>query len=71
MAEVKSTLQREEKPMPDADRLLGAMSMESPAVMGYLTSVAVMVGATIVAVAVDSGVTIPNMLTAGPNGITA
>ena len=47
--------------MPDADPLLGSAPSEAPAVVGYLASFAMTAVATVVAVGVDSGVTIPNL----------
>ena len=48
-------------PMPDADPLLGSVSSEASAVVGYLASFAMTAVATVVAVGVDSQVMIPNL----------
>ena len=58
MAGVKSKLRRDITPMPDADPLLGSAPSE---VVGYLASFAMTAVATVVAVGVDSEVTIPNL----------
>ena len=47
--------------MPDADPLLGSAPSDAPAVVGYLASFAMTAVATVVAVGVDSEVTIPNL----------
>ena len=47
--------------MPDADPLLGSAPSEASAVIGYLASFLMTAVATVVAVGVDSGVTIPNL----------
>ena len=61
MAGVESKLQRDITPMPDADPLLGSAPSEASAVMRYLASFLMTAVATVVAVGVDSGVTIPNL----------
>ena len=61
MADVKSKLRRDITPMPDADPLLGSVPSEASAVVGYLASFAMTAVATVVAVGVDSQVTIPNL----------
>ena len=61
MAEVNSELRRDVTPMPDADPLSGVARSEAPAMVGYLASFAMTAIATVVAVGVDSGVTIPNL----------
>lgn len=61
MAGAESKLRREITPMPDADPLLGSAPSEAPAVVGYLASFALTAVATVVAVGVDRGVTIPNL----------
>jgi two-component system sensor histidine kinase KdpD len=47
--------------MPDADPLLGSLSSEISAVVGYLASLVMTAVATVVAVGVDSQVVIPNV----------
>ena len=47
--------------MPDDDPLLGSVSSEPSAVVGYLASFAMTAVATVVAVLVDSQVMIPNL----------
>ena len=61
MADVKSKLRRALTPMPDADPLLGSAPSQASAVIGYLASFAMTALATVVAVGVDSSVTIPNL----------
>ncbi|GLS32793.1 protein of unknown function [Mesorhizobium albiziae] len=61
MADVKTKPQWEITPTPSADPLLGSASSNSPAVAGYLAAVAMTAVATLVAVSVDLGVTIPNL----------
>ena len=61
MAGVKSKLRRDITLMPDADPLLGSAPSEASAVVGYLASFAMTAVATVVAVGVDSEVTIPNL----------
>ena len=58
MAGVKSKLRQDITPMPDADPLLGSVASE---VVRYLASFAMTAVATVVAVGVDSTVTIPNL----------
>ena len=58
MASVESKLRRDITPAPDADPLLGSVASE---VMRYLASFAMTAVATVVAVGVDSTVTIPNL----------
>src|SRR4051812_97785 len=61
MADVESKLRRDTTPMPDADPLLGSVPSEVSAVMSYLASFLMTAVATVAAVGVDSGVTIPNL----------
>ncbi|NEJ89983.1 DUF4118 domain-containing protein [Rhizobium leguminosarum] len=61
MADVESKLQRDTTPMPDADPLLGSAPSAASAMAGYLASFAMTVVATVVAVGIDSGMTIPNV----------
>ena len=58
MAGVESKLRQDIAPMPDADPLLGSVASE---VVRYLASFAMTAVATVVAVGVDSTVTIPNL----------
>jgi len=58
MAEVEPKLQQDIKPTPDADSVLGSVGS---AVVRYLASIAITAVATVVAVSVDSKVTIPNL----------
>jgi K+-sensing histidine kinase KdpD len=58
VASVESKLRRDITPAPDADPLLGSVASE---VMRYLASFAMTAVATVVAVGVDSTVTIPNL----------
>jgi K+-sensing histidine kinase KdpD len=58
VAGVESKLRQDSGPMPDADPLLGSAASE---VMRYLASCAMTAIATVVAVGVDSKVTIPNL----------
>lgn len=58
MADVESKLRQDITPAPDADPLLGPMALE---LVRYLASIAMTAAATIVAVSVDSKVTIPNL----------
>ena len=58
MAGVDSKLRQDITPMPDADPLLGSAASE---VVRYLASFAMTAVATVVAVGVDSRVTIPNL----------
>ena len=57
----KSKLQREITPTPDADPLFVLGATEAPVVVRYLASLAMAAFATVVAIAVDSEVTIPNI----------
>ena len=57
MADVDPKLRRDITPMPGADPL-SDLAPEAPAVVGYLASFAMTAVATIVAVGVDSAVTI-------------
>lgn len=59
MTDVKSKLRPDITPMPDADPL--ALPSGAPAVVGYLAALAMTALATVVAVGVDSEVTIPNL----------
>ena len=58
MADVESKLRQDITPAPDADPLLGPVASE---LMRYLASIAMTAAATVVAVGVDSKVTIPNL----------
>lgn len=58
MVDVKSKLQQDIAPKPDADPLLGPAASE---VMRYLAAFAMTAAATVVAIAVESEVTIPNL----------
>ncbi len=58
MADVESKLRQQITPAPDADALLGPVASK---LMRYLASIAMTAAATIVAVGVDSKVTIPNL----------
>ena len=58
MADLGSKLRQDVTSMPDADPLFGSVASE---VMRYLASFAMTAVATVVAVAVDSKVTIPNL----------
>lgn len=60
MADVDSKLRRDITPMPGADPL-SDLAPKAPAVVGYMASVAMTAVATVVAVGVDSAVTIPNL----------
>ncbi len=57
----KSKLQPGVTPTPDADPLLVLVPSEAPVVVRYLASLAMTAFATVVAIAVDSQVTIPNL----------
>ena len=61
MAGVKSKLPQDITLMTAADPFLGSAPSEASAVVGYLASFAMTAFATVVAVAVDSEVTIPNL----------
>ena len=61
MADVESKLRRDITPMLNADPLLGSVPSEASAVMRYLASFLMTAVATVVAVGVDSAVTIPNL----------
>jgi K+-sensing histidine kinase KdpD len=58
MADVQSKLRQDITPAPDADALFGPVASE---LMRYLASIAMTAAATVVAVGVDSKVTIPNL----------
>jgi K+-sensing histidine kinase KdpD len=58
VAEVESKLQQDITPAPDAAPLLGPVASE---LVRYLASIAMTAAATVVAVGVDSKVTIPNL----------
>jgi K+-sensing histidine kinase KdpD len=58
VADVESKLRQDIKPAPDADALFGPVASES---LRYLASIAMTAAATIVAIGVDSRVTIPNL----------
>lgn len=58
MARLESKLRQDNTPMPDADPLLGSVASK---VMRYLASFAMTALATVVAVAGDNTVTIPNL----------
>jgi K+-sensing histidine kinase KdpD len=60
MADADSKLRRDITPMPGTDPP-SDLAPEAPAVVGYLASFAMTAVATIVAVGVDSAVTIPNL----------
>jgi K+-sensing histidine kinase KdpD len=60
MADADSKLRRDITPMPGTDPP-SELAPEAPAVVGYLASFAMTAVATIVAVGVDSAVTIPNL----------
>jgi len=57
----KSTLKRYVAPLPESDPILGLQLSDLPPVVGYVGSFALTAAATIVAVACDSEVTIPNL----------
>ena len=58
MADVESKLRQDITPAPDAEPLFGPIASE---LVRYLASIAMTVAATVVAIAVDSKVTIPNV----------
>ena len=58
VADVKSKLRQDITPAPDADPLFGPVASE---LLRYLASIAMTAAATVVAVGVDSKVTIPNL----------
>ena len=58
MADVESKLRQDITPAPDADSLFGPVASE---LVRYLASIAMTTAATVVAVGVDSKVTIPNL----------
>jgi K+-sensing histidine kinase KdpD len=58
VADVESKLRQDITPAPDADPLFGPVALE---LMRYLASIAMTAAATVVAVGVDSKVTIPNL----------
>jgi K+-sensing histidine kinase KdpD len=58
VADVESKLQQDTTPAPDADPLFGPVALE---LARYLASIAMTAAATVVAVGVDSKVTIPNL----------
>src|SRR4029077_19412302 len=58
VADVESKLRRDITPAPDAEPLFGPTASE---VMRYVASIAMTAAATIVAIGVDSKVTIPNL----------
>jgi len=58
MSDIESKLRQDITPAPDADALFGPVASE---LMRYLASIAMTAAATIVAVGVDSKVTIPNL----------
>src|SRR5258705_4178029 len=58
VADVEPKLRQDSTPMPDTDPLLGSVAAE---VVRYLASIAMTAVATVVAVGVDSKVTIPNL----------
>ena len=58
MADVESKLRQDITPAPDADPLFGPVALE---LVRYLASIAMTAAATVVAVGVDSKVTIPNL----------
>lgn len=61
MAGVKLKPRPGSTPMPDTEQLLASVLSEAPAVVRYLASLAMTAVATVVAVGVDSQVTIPNL----------
>lgn len=61
MADAKSKPQLDITPIPPADPLLSSASSNSPAVVGYLAAFVMTAVATVLAVSVDLGVTIPNL----------
>jgi K+-sensing histidine kinase KdpD len=61
MARVESELGQDITQTPDADPLLSSATLEVPALTGYLVSLVMTVVATVVAVGIDSGLTIPNV----------
>ncbi|WP_157628191.1 DUF4118 domain-containing protein [Ensifer sp. BR816] len=61
MVDAKLNLRRDFLPMANADPLSSSAPSDSPAVVGYLASLAMTVLATIVAVGVDNSVKIPNL----------
>jgi K+-sensing histidine kinase KdpD len=58
MSDIESKLRQDITPAPDADALFGPVASE---LMRYLASIAMTAAATVVAVGVDSKVTIPNL----------
>jgi K+-sensing histidine kinase KdpD len=58
VADVESNLRQDITPAPDADPLFGPVASE---LMRYLASIVMTAAATVVAVGVDSSVTIPNL----------
>jgi len=61
MARVESQLQSDIAPMPYAHPLLGSAPLQASAVVGYLASFAMTAVATVVAIGIDSGMTVPNV----------
>ncbi len=61
MTAAESKLRHDIGPSPDADPLLGSPPLKASALVGYLASFAMTIVATVVAVGIDSGVTIPNL----------
>ena len=61
MADGKSKLLRDTTLLPDADPLLDSAPSEAPVAVRYLASFGMTAFATVVAVGVDSQVTIPNI----------
>jgi K+-sensing histidine kinase KdpD len=61
MANVESKLRRDTIPMSDPDPLLGSVPSEASAVVRYLAAFAMTAVATVVAIGIDRGVTIPNL----------
>jgi two-component system sensor histidine kinase KdpD len=61
MADVESKLQRNIIPVPDADPLLESGPSQASALVGYLASFAMTAIAAVVAIGIDSGLTIPNV----------
>ena len=57
----KSKLQQEIAPTADADPLFDLAPSEAPVMVRYLASLAMVAFATVVAVAIDTEVTIPNL----------
>lgn len=61
MARVESKLGKDVAPSANADSLPNSAPLQASALVGYLVSLAMTVIATVVAIGIDSGVTIPNL----------